>query len=160
MFETNLDATYGWLGLAIVSVATAGMVASLPASPPPDADGVARTIDSVAGGEYVATAEHGITADKMRLTTRTVELSDGGGTARAAIHGSPVTPTPAGSVDVDGRLRRVLGGIPPETVFDDPEAFAAAAERARTADHEWRRSPERLTVRRVRYGDLRVTLVG
>ena len=160
MFETNLDATYGWLGLAIVSVATAGVVASLPAAPPPDADGVARTIDSVAEGEYVATAEHGIAADRIRLTTRTVELSDGDGTARATIHGSPVTPVPTGAVGVDGRLRRVLGGVPPETVFDDPKTFAAAADRARTADHEWRRSPEQLTVRRVRYGDLRVTLVG
>jgi len=40
VFETNLDATYAWIGLAMVSVATAGVVGAFPASPPPDASGV------------------------------------------------------------------------------------------------------------------------
>jgi hypothetical protein len=160
MFETNLDATYAWLGLAVVSVVTAGVVGSFPASPPPDADGVAHTIDSVAEGEYVATAEHGLTADRMRLTTRTVELSDGDGAARAPLRGAPVTPVPAEGPGADGRLRRVLDGTPPDAAFGGSEAFADAAADARTVDHEWRSSPETLTVRRVRYGELRVTLVG
>jgi len=68
MFETNVDATYAWLGLALVSVAAAGVAATLPASPPPDASGVAHTIDSVADGPHPARAEHGLAASQMRLT--------------------------------------------------------------------------------------------
>ncbi|QWC19322.1 hypothetical protein [Halorubrum sp. 2020YC2] len=164
MFETNLDATYAWLGLAVVSVATAGVAASFPASPPPDADGVARTVDSVADGEYPATAEHGIAADRLRLTDGSVSLDGDGGTAHAALTAPQITPVvrpgAAPNATTDARLRRVLDGVPPDATFDDPASFAAAAERARAADAEWVRAPDRLTVRRVHYGDVRVTLVG
>ncbi|KDS90611.1 hypothetical protein FK85_12220 [Halorubrum saccharovorum] len=162
MFEAHLDATYAWLGLALVSVATAGVAAALPASPPPDADGVAHTIDSVADGEHPATAEHGLAANRIRLTERSVALDDGSGTARAPIHAPRITPVPKGrerDPDGDG-LRRILGGVPPDAAFDDPEAFAAAAERSRATDHEWRPAPDQLTVRRVHYGGVHVTLVG
>ena len=162
MFETHLDATYAWLGLALVSVATVGVAAALPASPPPDASGVAHTIDSVADGEHPATAEHGLAADRIRLTERSVALDGGGRTARAALRAPRITPVPGdrrGTTDADG-LRRVLGGVPPDAAFDDPEGFAAAAERARARDQEWRPAPERLTVRRVHYGGEHVTLVG
>ena len=162
MFETHLDATYAWLGLALVSVATAGVAAALPASPPPDANGVAHTIDSVGDGKYPATAEHGLAADRIRLTNRSVALDGGGGTARSSLHAPRITPVPTGrerAPDFD-RLRRVLVGVPVDAAFDDPEAFAAAAERARASDHEWRPAPERLTVRRVHYGEAYVTLVG
>lgn len=165
MFEIHLDATYAWLGLAVVSVATAGVAATLPASPPPDADGVARTIDSVADGEYPATAEHGLAADRIRLTTGSVALDDGRGVARAALDAPQITPVRRSrSVSAtdpgDDRLRRVLDGAPPNVVFDDPEALAAAAEDARGSAGEWRPAPDRLTVRRVHYGNVRVTLVG
>lgn len=162
MFETHLDATYAWLGLAVVSVATAGVAATLPASPPPDAGGVAHTIDSVADGEYPATAEHGLAADRIRITSRTVALDGDGGSARASLRATRVTPVPADGHGTagDGRLRRVLDGVPPDAAFDDPEALAAAAEDARTRDHEWTRAPARLTVRRVHYGGEHVTLVG
>ena len=162
MFETHLDATYAWLGLALVSVATVGVVAALPASPPPDASGVAHTIDSVAGGDHPATAEHGLAADRMRLTSRSVALDGGDESARAALHAPRITPLPAerhGTSDAD-RLRRVLDGVPPNVAFDDPEAFAAAAERSREGSREWRPAPNRLTVRRVHYGGVHVTLVG
>lgn len=166
MFETHLDATYAWLGVAIVSVATAGVAATLPASPPPDAAGVAHTIDSVADGPYPATAEHGLAADRIRLTTGSVALGDGRGTARAALDAPRITPVVHTSTGtdrdavVDERLRRVLNGVPPERVFEDPAAFAAAAERARNRNHGWTTAPDRITVRRVHYGDVRVTLVG
>lgn len=160
MFETHLDATYAWLGLALVSVVAVGVVASLPTAPPPDADGVAHTIGSVAEDEYVATAEHGLAADRMRLTPGTIELSSDGGSARSSIRGMPVTPVPPEGSGGDTRLRRVLNGVPAGTVFEDPEAFAGAADRARAEDHGWRTAPERLTVRQVRYGGYRVTLVG
>ena len=164
MFETNLDATYAWLGLAVVSVAAVGVAASFPASPPPDADGVARTIDSVADGEYPATAQHGITADRVRLTDGSVSLDDERGAVRAELDAPRVTPVirpgTAPGATTDARLRRVLDGVPPDAVFDDPRAFAVAAERAREADAKWIPAPDRLTARRVHYGETRVTLVG
>lgn len=164
MFETNLDATYAWLGLAVVSVAAVGVAGSFPASPPPDADGVARTVDSVADGEYPATAEHGITAERLRLTDGSVSLGGERVTARAALDAPRITPVvrpgAAPSATTDARLRRVLDGAPPEAVFDDPGEFAAAAERARETDAEWVPAPDRITVRRVHYGGIRVTLVG
>lgn len=162
MFETHLDVTYAWLGLAVVSVATAGVAATLPASPPPDATGVAHTIETVADGEYPATAEHGLAADRIRLTPRSVSLEGDGGSARTPLRVRRITPVPPGEGAEGGdyRLRRVLDGVPPDAAFDDPEALATAARRARTADHEWRSAPERLTVRRVHYGEVHVTLVG
>ncbi|TKX78837.1 hypothetical protein EXE53_19075 [Halorubrum sp. SD626R] len=165
MFETNVDATYAWLGLALVSVAAAGVAATLPASPPPDASGVAHTIDSVADGPHPARAEHGLAASQMRLTERSIGLRSDGGVGFASLHGPKVTPVPAGHADrnrTDGinRLRPVLDGVPPSSAFDDPDAFAAAASRARAAAGAWRPAPERLTVRRVHYGGVHVTLVG
>ena len=162
MFETHLDATYAWLGLAAVSVATAGVAATLPASPPPDAAGVAHTVESVGNGEYPATAEHGIAADRIRLTPRSVSLDGDGGSARAPLHAPRITPVPPSGRGRGGEdsLRRMLEGAPPDAAFDDPDALAAAAERARSADHEWRPASERLTVRRVHYGGVHVTLVG
>lgn len=162
MFETHLDATYAWIGLALVSVATVGVAATLPASPPPDASGVAHTIDSVADGEHPATAEHGLAASRIRLTTRSVTLESGGGIARASLHAPRITPVPpkSGQRTGDDGLRRVLDGVPPTAAFDDPEALAAAAEQARGIDHAWRPAPDRLTVRRVHYGEVHVTLVG
>jgi hypothetical protein len=162
VFETHLDATYAWLGLAVVSVATVGVAATLPASPPPDTAGVAHTIETVANGEYPATAEHGLAADRIRLTPRSVSLDGDGRRARAPLSGPPITPVSSdqGGEGGDGRLRRVLDGVPPDAVFDDPDALAAAAKRARAADHGWRAAPKRLTVRRVHYGGVHVTLVG
>ncbi len=160
MFETHLDATYAWIGLALASVATAGVVAAIPASPPPDANGVTHTIDSVAGGEFVATAEHGLAADRLRITPRTIELASGETVARSTIDAGPVTPVPSPASDSDDRLRKVLHGVPPETVFDEPADLAAAAERERASEHEWRTAPDRVTVKRVRHGDIHVTLVG
>ncbi|TKX74289.1 hypothetical protein EXE46_09960 [Halorubrum sp. GN11_10-6_MGM] len=165
MFEIHLDATYAWLGLAVVSVAAVGVAAAFPTSPPPDADGLARTVDSVADGEYPATAEHGLAAERIRLASGSVSLGDDRGTARAALDAPRITPVvrppaAAPNATTDARLRRVLDGAPPDAAFDDPAAFAAAADRARAADAKWTPAPDRLTVRRVHYGGVRVTLVG
>jgi len=162
MFETNLDASYAWLGLALVSVATAGVAAALPTSPPPDASGVAHTIDAVGDGDHPATAERGLAADRIRLTTRSVALEGGGGIARTTLHAPRITPVLTGEDETvtDGRLRQVLDGAPPDAAFDGPDAFAAAASQARAADQVWRPAPDRITVRRVHYGGVHVTLVG
>jgi hypothetical protein len=162
VFETHLDATYAWLGLAVVSVATAGVAATLPTSPPPDASGAAHTIETVANGGYPATAEHGLAADRVRLTPRSIALDGADGTARVPFRAPLITPVPpnGGERGGDESLRRVLDGVPPDAVFDDPDALSAAAKRARDGDHGWRAAPKRLTVRRVHYGGVHVTLVG
>ena len=68
MFEIHADAMYTWVGLAVVSVAVFGVAATLPTTPPPDATGLAHTVDSVATSEYAATAEHGLAAERIRIT--------------------------------------------------------------------------------------------
>ena len=158
MFESQIDATYVWLGVAIVSLVTAGVAASLPAGPPPDAQGVAYTIDTVATGEYPATAEHGIAADELRLTTEAVSLKRGEETATTQLTAHRITPV--SSERVDPRLQQVLSGIPPEMVFEEPAAFKAASDQARAQAGAWQPAPARLTVRHVQYGEVHVTLVG
>lgn len=160
MFDVHIDATYAWLGVALVSVVTAGVAATLPASPPPDANGVAHTIDSVADGEYPATAVHGLASDRIRLTTGTVALANEGGTARARLHAPRITPVPSTDASVDGRLRQLLEGVPPDVAFEDPETLDDAAEDARASNDDWHAAPNELTVRRVHYGGVHVTLVG
>lgn len=162
MFDVPIDATYAWLGIAVASVAALGVAATLPAAPPPDAAGVALTIDAVADGEYPATAEHGIVADRIRITAGVVVLStSGGGTARATLQAPRITPVPMkGETATDERLRRVLSGVPPETAFEDRGAFRTAAETARTGPHEWHAAPDRIRIRQVHWGEIRVTLVG
>lgn len=155
MFEPNIDGLYTWIGVAAVSVTVLGTAAALPTAPPPDAEGLATTVDAVAGGEYPATAEHGVAADRIRVTDSAVTLAGSGGTRRAAFHFDGVTP-----VREDRRLERVLDGEHPERVFDSPSAFADATEAAKTAEPSWRSAPDRVRVRQVHWGDIRVTLVG
>lgn len=160
MFDVPVDATYAWLGVVLASFATVGVAATLPAAPPPDASGVAHTIDAVADGEHPATAEHGLAADRLRITTGTVSLAGDGGTARATLYAPRITPVGAGDGSATAGLRRVLEGEPPPAVFSDRESFRNAAETARTAPHEWNAAPDRLRIRQVHWGEVRVTLVG
>lgn len=160
MFEIHADAMYTWVGLAVVSVAVFGVAATLPTTPPPDATGLAHTVDSVATSEYAATAEHGLAAERIRITPHRIAIASDGGTASATLRGAPITPVPPSVTAEHARLRRVLAGVPPDRVFDDPTAFADAAARAQAATHRWGPAPDRLTVRGVVYGGHRVTLVG
>lgn len=155
MFDVPMDATYAWVGVALVSVATLGVAATLPATPPPDATGVAGTVDRVALGEHPATAEHGIATDEIRISPDSLALAGPGGTAHATLAGPRITP--AGD---DHRLERVLHGEPPERVFATPNALAAAAVDARERGGRWETAPDRLRIRQVHWGETRVTLVG
>jgi hypothetical protein len=157
MFDVPLDAWYTWVGLALASVVVFGTAHALPTSPPPDAAGVADTVDGVAAAEYEATAEHPIRADAVRLGPRRIELRDGGGTASAAFAFGPVTPASRGT-----KLRRVLDGAPPTAVFDSEAEFRAAVTgaRERRQSATWRSADGPLVVRRLSWGDVDVTLVG
>lgn len=155
MLELPVDSWYTWIGIAVVSIAVLGASLSLPSQPPPDAGSAADTVDAVAGGSYPATAEHGMTADRMRLSPSRIALRNEAGTAVASLLFDPVTP-----VGDDERLRRVLRGVAPSRVFDDPAEFANATSNARSVDNRWRSAPDRLRVRQVHWRETRVTLVG
>jgi len=153
MFETPVDALHVWVGLALASVAALGVAVQLPTERPPDASGVADTVDAVATGEYPATGAYRSRADRVRLGDRRVWLrNDGGRTAATFVTGV----VPARSE----RLQRVLHGADPRRVYDTREAFTAALREARRTEGEWRETDGRIVVRRLTWGDTDVTLVG
>jgi hypothetical protein len=155
MFDVPLDAWVAWVGLAIASVAVFGVVATLPTSPPPDAAGVAETVDRVATDAHPSTAEHPLDADRVRLTPRGIGLESEGGRTHAAFAFGPVTPVRDGSA-----LAAVLYGDPPERPFDSRRAFQQAVVEARAREPSWQPADRSLVVRRVVWQGYRVTLVG
>jgi hypothetical protein len=155
MFDVPLDAWYAWLGLAVASATAVGVAASLPATPPPDAAGVATTVDGVAASPHAAVGSHPLpNADAVRVGRETVSLRGPGGTAHAELGYGPVTPATG-----DESLAAVLAGEPPDRVFESPAAFRRAIGAARDADPEWHPSDE-LRVRRVSWEGVDVVLVG
>lgn len=154
MFETPVDTWYVWIGLAIASVVLAGVVGSLPRSPPPDAGAAADTLDGVAAGEYAATAEHQVDATHARLGPHRIGLRNDAGSSHGTITFGPVTPT-------TGRpaLEAVVRGERPERAFDSKRAFENAVTDAHTGDRNWQPVEDRLTIRAVVWGEQRVTLV-
>jgi hypothetical protein len=128
MLDVPLDAVYYWVGLSVVSLALVGVATDLPTRPPPDATAVANTVDAIAASTYDATAEHPLSASQIRLTPYAIGLRSDAGASHATFAFAPVTPVGPGT-----QLGSVASGTPPEQAFDDPAAFAAAAERARAS---------------------------
>ncbi len=155
MFEVPLDAWYVWIGLAVVSTVTFGIVTVLPAAPPPDAAGSARTVDSVAASEHAAVGKHPLSnAEAVRIGSDSISLRGSGGKEHAAFGYGPVTP-----VEADSKLDAVLRGEPPRAVFETSEAFDRKTARAREAEPDWKRT-DRLVVRRVSWEGIDAVLVG
>lgn len=155
MYGTPVEATYVWVGLTVVGAAALGLATELPRAPPPDAATVAGTVDRVAASEFEATARQPLVAAEIRLGSHRIGLRTAGGATHASFAADGVVP-----VRDDGALADVLRGAPPSQRFDDPAAFEAALERARTRDPDWRPAPSELVVRRVTWGDASATLVG
>lgn len=155
MLDVPVESAYIWLGLALVGATMLGLAVRVPATPPPDAGPVARTVDSVASSPFEASGRQPLDAGEIRLGVDRVGLRNGAGTDHAAFAYGSVVP-----VFGDERLETVLRGRPPERVFDGEDAFAAALERASTHDAPWRPAPETLLVRRVNWGEVNATLVG
>jgi hypothetical protein len=155
MFDAPVDAWYVWLGLAVASLAVFGSASSLPTTPPPDAVGVADTVDAVAAADHETTAEHPLSASAVRVGPHRLALRNDAGTSHAEFAFGPVTPAAR-----DTRLERVLHGTPVDVVFDDRQAFHQAVIDARTRDPSWRETDRSLIVRRVSWGAQDVTLVG
>jgi hypothetical protein len=157
MYDTAVESTYVWLGLALVSAGILGFALRVPTAPPPDAEPVAHTIDSVAASPHEATARHPLDVRRVRLGAHRIGLRGPGGDAHASLAYGPVIPAAGGDGD---RLRRVLRGVPPERVFRSEATFARVLDRARTREPSWRPAPETLIVRRVAWGGTNATIVG
>jgi hypothetical protein len=153
MFETPVDAVYVWVGLGVASVTALGLAVQLPTTAPPDATGLADTVDATATSEYPATAEFPSTAEAARIGSQRVTLRNDGGSATATV---VATVVPARS----GRLAAVLHGADPRRVFDSRAAFRAAVEAAPDAQPRWRETDGTFVVRRLSWGETDVTLVG
>lgn len=154
MLEVPVDALYVWAGLTVVAAAFLGVATSLPTAPPPDATAAAHTVDAVAASGNGSTAEHAVSGSAARVAPHGVSLRGDGGVSHARLAYGPVTP-----VAGNDRLRAVLEGEPAGTVFDSPAALAEAANRARRPPHRWQPA-DRVRVRTIVWGDVRVTLVG
>jgi hypothetical protein len=154
MLELPVDAWLLWTGLAATAAVVVGVATAFPTAPPPDAAGVANAVDAVAGSTAPAADETTIAAESVRIAPHQVSVRGPGGVARARLGYGPVTPVPE-----DGRLRAVLRGTPPDEVFESPAALAAAARNLREPPYRWRRT-DRISVRSVVWGEVRVTLVG
>lgn len=154
MFEATLDAWYAWFGVATASVAVLGVALGLTTPAPPAAQPVTDTVDRVASSPHEAYATVSLDATEVRIGTHRIGLRTDGGTGDATVAYPPMTPA------TEGPLADVLRGEPPEAVFDDEAEFRRATERARDAPREWQPAPERLSVRRVSWGETDATLVG
>lgn len=155
MFDVPLDAWYVWIGLAAVSTAAVGVVASMPAAPPPDATGAAEAVDAIAAGEHATVDERPLpNTDAVRIGTDSLSLRGPGGITHARLGYGPVTPAVA-----DPGLDAVLYGTPPERVFDSPAALERTATAARDRRPRWSET-DRIVVRHVRWEGTDVVLVG
>ncbi|QLH80157.1 DUF7283 family protein [Halosimplex pelagicum] len=169
--ESPADAWYVWFGVALVSLAFVGVVASFPSEPPPDTAEAADAIDRVTASGYNATAEYEHDADRWYVANKTIVMKNDGGTTRASLSYARVVPVWADRSPPDGPdgdLRAVLRGTSASGEYDDPAEFRAdvrkASEFAENSIDDpsvpkWRIADGRLVVRHVKWGDYRATLV-
>jgi len=156
VLDTPADAPPLLVALSLVSTALAGAAfAATPPAPAPTAAPLAGTVDAVAAADTVGAETRRVDAEAVRLEPHEVGVRGAGGAAHAQLAYGPVVPVRDG-----GRLWRVLHGTPPAAVFDSPTALRAATRHATGREHRWRGGASRLTVRRVAWRGVDVTLVG
>ncbi|MBX0285592.1 DUF7283 family protein [Haloarcula salinisoli] len=160
-FEAPVDAWYVWVGVAIASVAFAGIALSLPSQPPPDAAEAANTVDEVSGSSYNASATYEHDADEVKIDVKRIGMRNEGGTEWASIAFGTMTPVRTHPNPEDGL--NIVYGEDPESVFANPSAMQSYAETARDAavnsDGEWHSGDGKLRVRQVNWGGVSVTFV-
>ena len=186
MFELPIDAWYVWIGVAAASVVVFTVATAFPTAPPPDAGGVAETVDEIAAGSAPASATHAVEADRVAIHPNGLRLAGDGGETTAAFAFGPVTPA------IEEPLRSVLEGHPASDVFESPEEFQQAAIDAGVHSNagsgtetrvgsetgleshleigsemgtdddtlDWHATDGTVRVRQVHWGSVRVTLVG
>jgi len=153
MLDPNVDAVAVWMGLALASLAVAGVVTQLPRPAPPEADPLARTVDTAAATDHVATTTHPVAADAVRIGPSRVAVRGPGGTDHATLAYGPVTPARPGTP-----LCRVARGARPHDAFDSWGALLDAAKAARQREPEFHET-DRVVARTVSLGVEDVTLV-
>jgi hypothetical protein len=155
MLDVPADVPPVLVALSLVSTTLLGVALAGRPTPAPSAAPLAATVDAVATAEYPGPETRRISAAAVRIQPRELSVRGPGGRSHATIAYGPVVP-----VRRDTALWRVLQGTPPDDAFGGPFDLAAAAEDARERDAVWREGPERLTVRRVTWRGVDVTLVG
>lgn len=159
--EAPADAWYVWIGVAITSVAFAGVALSLPTEPPPNAAEAANTVDEIGASSYNASATYEHDADEVRVDAKRIGMRNDGGTEWASIAFGSMTPVRAHPNPEKGL--DILYGEDPENVFTDPSAMqnyaATARSLADSSGGEWLESDGVLRVRRVHWGGVSVTFV-
>lgn len=152
MFEMPVESLFVWVALGVVSVAVMGVISAVPSTAPPDATATAATIDEVSTSPPGSVVHRQITADQWTFDGRQLGLRNDGGSAHATLMWK-VIPVH------DSQLRAVLNGTVPESVFGSPTAFERAIA-ATARDQTWYPAPDRVTIRRVVWEEIDVTLVG
>jgi hypothetical protein len=155
MLDVPADAPPVLVALSLVSTALLGVALAGRPTPAPAAAPLAGTVDAVATADYAGVERRQIGASAVRIGPREIATRGPGGTSHATVAYGPVVPVCRGT-----RLWRVLYGTPPDDAFGGPLDLAAVADEARSRDAAWRHDPERLTVRRVTWRGVDVTLVG
>lgn len=155
MFDTLADAPPVLVALSLVSTALFGVALAAQPSPPPRADALAGAVDTVAAADHPGVVTRAIDADATRIAPEEIAVRADGVAAHADFAYGPVVP-----VRRDTALWAVLTGVPPDAVFDGAVAFASAVVEARQRDPNWRQDRVQLTVRRVTWRGIDVTLVG
>lgn len=153
MLDPNVDAAAVWLGLALASLAVAGVVTELPRPTAPEADPLARTVDTAAATDRPATTAHPVAAEAVRIGPRRIAVRGAGGADHATLSYGPVTPARPGS-----DLCAVARGVPPTGRFDSLDAFKRAVHDARDRDPTWTET-DRVVARTVVWRETSVTLV-
>jgi hypothetical protein len=155
MLDTLADVPPVVVALSLVSTTLLGVAVASQPSVAPRADALAGTVNAVAAADTQGVESRAVHADSVRIATHQISVRDDAGTAHAAYAYGPVVP-----VRQNTAMWRVLQGVPPGAVFEGSIEFANAAVDARRRDARWRQSHGRLTVRRVTWRGVDVTLVG
>ncbi|WP_232687338.1 DUF7283 family protein [Halobacterium zhouii] len=155
MLDVPADVPPVLVALSLVSTTLFGVALAVRPSPVPRVQPLAATVDAVAAADHSGAETTQIGALAVKIGEHELAVRGPGGTAHASLSYGPVVP-----VRRDTALWRVLRGTPPDAVFDTPVGLATAAAAARGRDPVWRTNADRLTVRRVSWRGVDVTLVG
>ena len=155
MLDVPADVPPVLVALSFVSTALLGVSLAASPAPGPRAAPLADTVDAVAAADTPGVETRQVDARDLRIARHGLAVRGPGGTSHASFAYGPVVP-----VRADTSLWQALRGTPPGDVYDSQLSFANAAVAASVRDPVWRHDADRLTVRRVTWGGVDVTLVG
>jgi hypothetical protein len=158
--EAPADGWYVFVAVAIFSMVAAALALSLPAAPPPDANGAANAIDRVGSQPYGGATTYEHDAEQYWVANHTIAFKGDGGTASANVRFGSLAPAWP-----DDDLKLVLHGESPKDVFASQSAFETAVEdaigetREPNGDRVFVAASGTLQARKVTWGEYSVVLV-